>query len=377
MIMVLSVLLLILCIRSVIKSSLLFFQTVDFFSKHYKDSSDTRLDFNSMFQFIDIWFIAVVVESVLLFWGSFSLFSHPKFNYGEQKIFYNAEADTNGTVTRLLAFGNFFFWCSLIRYLFYYPKYTLLFSTLKHVCPRLARFAVGVIILFAAFCCSCWLFLHLVHSKFDTFSKTSQALFGLMNGDEVFGTLDSFSGVDGSNLAISRFVIVIFVLLFIFVVLSVFIAIITETYEEVKGYYSIEFENCTKNDFQKRIRRGTLPFSNNHLAQFVSGRCEIESEAEIQERLSPCWYKWFREQLSTDQKNMKLQDRKICEFLTIYFSFFCSTVCYCLSLLWSDFKECALILLSNICFCKKYDEINCCPECSEEANALRKTKNDG
>lgn len=70
--------------------------------------------------------------------------------------------------------------------------------------------------------------------KFRTLSGSSEALFSLLNGDDMFVT---FSTISDSNTIIKTFgtvYIYIFVTLFIYVVLSLFIAIIMDAYEVVK-----------------------------------------------------------------------------------------------------------------------------------------------
>lgn len=73
--------------------------------------------------------------------------------------------------------------------------------------------------------------------QFRTLGKSSEALFSLLNGDDMFAT---FFTINDSNTVVKVFgtvYIYVFVSLFIYVVLSLFIAIITDTYEIIKVSY--------------------------------------------------------------------------------------------------------------------------------------------
>lgn len=377
-IIALSTLVLGLCAWSCYKLTVLFLKTVHFFSTQHSlnSGSDQRLDFSSMAHFFDFWLFAITLESTLFAFASARLLLYPPSNQGDQVVFYRPEADPRGVITGTLATGNFLFWVSFIRYLSFYPTYAVLFATIRHVLPRLGRFLVGVLILFGAFCCSCWLVLGLVHGKFSTFGGTSQALFGLMNGDEVFGTLDGFkngdSESDDSNsvlyLVLLRLLIVAFVLLFIFIVLSITIAIITETYEEVKGH------NIEDEEVDRRLRRGTLAFSSGNLAQFLRNREEKTREEieECSEMVSPCWYKWFREQLKEDRKKLGKNEHRYVSWAVLV-----SAVGYCCRLFGHNLKTSALILLNNVAFWKKpQTRCNCSPQCIQAETDSRSAQNE-
>lgn len=350
-IIALSSLVLCLCAWSCYKLIILFLKTVHFFSQHSPNSGNQKLNFNSMCYFFDYWLFSITLESTLFIFASARLLLYPPSNHGDQVVFYSPDADPRKVITGTLATGNFFFWVSFIRYLSFYPKYAVLFTTIRHVLPRLGRFLVGVLILFAAFCCSCWLVLGRVHGKFSTFGKTIQSLFGLMNGDEVFDTLDGFKGSDGGDrssdlyLVFLRLLIVAFVLLFIFIVLSITIAIITDTYEEVKVH------NIDDREIDRRLRRGTLAFSTSHLAEFLRARDEKTKEEieESPEMVSPCWYKWFRGQLKNDRKKWLSKN----EHRYVSWTVLVLAVSYCFRLIGHNLKKSALILWNNVVFCKK------------------------
>jgi hypothetical protein len=102
----------------------------------------------------------------------------------------------------------------------------------------------------SGFCFCGWVVLGPYHFKFRTISRTSECLFALMNGDDLFAT---FAITDTNSLLIwwfSRLYLYGFILLFIYVVLSLFIAIIMDSYETIKEYYQNGFP---LNDLQKFI----------------------------------------------------------------------------------------------------------------------------
>lgn len=83
-----------------------------------------------------------------------------------------------------------------------------------------------------------WVILGPFHIKFRSLSTTSECLFALINGDDLFATF-SMLGTDSPIIwYFSRAYVYVFIFLFIYVVLSLFIAIIMDSYETIKDYYS-------------------------------------------------------------------------------------------------------------------------------------------
>ena len=67
--------------------------------------------------------------------------------------------------------------------------------------------------------------------------STSECLFSLINGDDMFATFSSIPMQSLSVWVYSRVYLYTFICLFIYVVLSLFISIIMDTYEIIKNYY--------------------------------------------------------------------------------------------------------------------------------------------
>ena len=168
--------------------------------------------------------------------------------------------DLDNLCSALFGVGNLLVWLGALRYLAFFSKYNILIITLKHAFPRVLRFLLCVLILYGGFCFTGWIILGPYHFKFQTLARTSECLFALMNGDDVFAT---FAYLQHSSLFVwwfSRLYLYIFVMLFIYIVLSLFIAILMDSYETIKEYYSN----------RRRKLKGDLLFANDQLARFIS-----------------------------------------------------------------------------------------------------------
>ena len=95
-----------------------------------------------------------------------------------------------------------------------------------------------------------WLILGPYHFKFTSLMSTSECLFSLINGDDMFATFSSIS-VDRSVSVwvYSRIYLYFFISLFIYVILSLFISIIMDTYEIIKTYYERGFPSSKLEEF--------------------------------------------------------------------------------------------------------------------------------
>ena len=69
------------------------------------------------------------------------------------------------------------------------------------------------------------------HTQFRDPSVTSECLFSLINGDDMYMTYQEMSTVSGPAWVFSKIYLYVFIALFIYVVLSVFISLISDTYE--------------------------------------------------------------------------------------------------------------------------------------------------
>ena len=69
------------------------------------------------------------------------------------------------------------------------------------------------------------------HTQFRDPSVTSECLFSLINGDDMYMTYQEMSTISTPAWVFSKIYLYVFIALFIYVVLSVFISLISDTYE--------------------------------------------------------------------------------------------------------------------------------------------------
>lgn len=156
----------------------------------------------------------------------------------------------------LLGTGNLFVWFGVLRYLGFFRTYNMLIVTLKKAFPSVLRFLLCALLIYAGFTFCGWLIFGPYHFKarftnsitcscvpnlfgcfllqFQTISSTSECLFSLVNGDDMFATFAGMSERSSLVWWFSRLYLYSFISLFIYVVLSLFIALIMDTYETIK-----------------------------------------------------------------------------------------------------------------------------------------------
>lgn len=228
----------ILCCRSLYKGQLLRIKVSAFFKEQY----DKKLSFQDQLDFIDFWFVMIIINDILIIAGSAI-----KIRI-EQRI---TEGDQYNLCSILLGLGNLLAWAGVLRYLGYFHKYNILILTLKQALPNVMRFMLCALLLYGGFCFCGWVVLGPYHIKFRYLSTTSECLFSLMNGDDMFAT---FAILDTNNVLIwffSRAYLYLFICLFIYVVISLFISVIMDTYETIKEYYV--HGTLPQTDFQRFI----------------------------------------------------------------------------------------------------------------------------
>jgi len=142
----------------------------------------------------------------------------------------------------LLGTGNLLVWSGLLRYLGFFRQYNILVLTMKRALPNVIRYMFCALLIYSGFCFCGWLVLGPYHLKFKSLSRTSECLFSLINGDDMFAT---FAGIieteDTMIWWFSRIYLYFLIALFIYVVLSLFIAIIMDSYDTITEYYEKGF----------------------------------------------------------------------------------------------------------------------------------------
>uniref|UniRef100_A0A3B4EEA1 Polycystin cation channel PKD1/PKD2 domain-containing protein n=1 Tax=Pygocentrus nattereri TaxID=42514 RepID=A0A3B4EEA1_PYGNA len=219
MVAVVCALSLLLCSRSIVRGILLQLEFVHFF----KDTLNRRVSWGDRMEFINGWYILLIISDLLTITGSFIKIGIESKNIAS----YDICGILLGTSTLLV-------WVGVIRYLSFFQKYNILIVTLRAAFPNVIRFCCCVAVIYLGYCFCGWIVLGPYHVKFRSLSMVSECLFSLINGDDMFVT---FSGMQESSTLVwvfSQVYLYTFISLFIYMVLSLFIALITGAYETIK-----------------------------------------------------------------------------------------------------------------------------------------------
>ncbi|KAK6181081.1 hypothetical protein SNE40_009015 [Patella caerulea] len=142
-----------------------------------------------------------------------------------------------------IGIGFLLVWIGFIRYLKYLtfgPKTnnmtTILVKTLKDATPDALRFLFSSSSLFVGFILCGWVVLSPYNIKFRSVSSSAECLFSLMDGDELYVTLQATEADDCPAIwYFSRGFLYLFSLLFVCLVLNLFTAIFLHAYERLKS----------------------------------------------------------------------------------------------------------------------------------------------
>uniref|UniRef100_A0A8C1EFE1 Mucolipin TRP cation channel 1a n=1 Tax=Cyprinus carpio carpio TaxID=630221 RepID=A0A8C1EFE1_CYPCA len=210
---------LLLCGRSIIRGIIL----QNEFVKYFKSSLKRDVCWGDTMEFINGWYILLIISDVLTITGSIIKIGIELKNLSS----YDECGILLGTSTLLV-------WVGVIRYLTFFQKYNILIVTLRAAFPNVIRFCCCVAVIYLGYCFCGWIVLGPYHVKFRSLSLVSECLFSLINGDDMFVT---FSGMQESSMLVwlfSQVYLYTFISLFIYMVLSLFIALITGAYETIK-----------------------------------------------------------------------------------------------------------------------------------------------
>ncbi|XP_035254968.1 mucolipin-1 isoform X2 [Anguilla anguilla] len=247
---------LLLCGRSIVRGIFLQNEFVRFF----RSSLGRRVCWGDRLEFINGWYILLVVSDVLTITGSFIKIGIDYKNLSS----YDVCGILLGTSTLLV-------WVGVIRYFSFFQKYNvsdgsssssssvaalvrdpqevkycalltpapppprqILIITLRAAFPNVIRFCCCAAAIYMGYCFCGWIVLGPYHVKFRSLSMVSECLFSLINGDDMYVT---FVGMQGSSPLVwifSQVYLYTFISLFIYMVLSLFIALITGAYETIK-----------------------------------------------------------------------------------------------------------------------------------------------
>ncbi|KAG7296279.1 hypothetical protein JYU34_021404 [Plutella xylostella] len=226
-----------LCSRAIYRAQLLKELTVQFFRQTY----NKELSLESRFEFLNIWYIMIIVNDILIIMGS---------AIKEQIERNQFKNDQYNICSLFLGTGNLLVWFGVLRYLGFFKTYNVVILTLKKAAPKIFRFSVCALLLYAGFTFCGWLILGPYHMKFRSLATTSECLFSLINGDDMFATFSIMSRKSPMLWWFSRVYLYSFISLYIYVVLSLFISVIMDAYDTIKQYYKDGFP---KSDLQQFI----------------------------------------------------------------------------------------------------------------------------
>ncbi|CAE1281955.1 MCOLN3 [Acanthosepion pharaonis] len=220
----------ILCLRSIWRAHNLRKETADFFKNQFR----RKLLWCDEMEFLNMWFILIVINDFITIIGS-SL----KIQLETRHL--QSTSENYDFCAIMLGTGNLLGWLGVLRYVGFFKNYNILILTLKRAFPNVIRFMICAVLMYFGFVFCGWVILGPYHIKFRKLSTTSECLFSLINGDDMYVT---FSALQTRNTFIwmySRVYLYSFIGLFIYVVLSLFIAVIMDSYETIKHYYEHGF----------------------------------------------------------------------------------------------------------------------------------------
>lgn len=225
-----------LCSRAIYRAQLLKELTVQFFRRAY----NKELSFDGRLEFLNVWYIMIIVNDLLIILGSAI----------KEQIERNQFTNDQWNVCSLfLGTGNLLVWFGVLRYLGFFKTYNVVILTLKKAAPKIFRFSICALLLYAGFTFCGWLILGPYHMKFRSLSMTSECLFSLINGDDMFATFSIMSKKSPMLWWFSRVYLYSFISLYIYVVLSLFISVIMDAYDTIKQYYNDGFPKSDLHQF--------------------------------------------------------------------------------------------------------------------------------
>ncbi|XP_076462043.1 mucolipin-3-like [Babylonia areolata] len=235
----------ILCIRSHIRAWRLKGKTERLFRERF----GKKLKFSDRMEFVNLWYLLIIINDVFTIIGS-------AFKIRLETRTVTITSHNYDFCSLLLGLGGLMAWVGCLRYLGFFKKYNILILTLKTAFPNVLRFMVCTLAIYFGFMFCGWVILGPYHIKFRHLSTTSECLYSLVNGDDMFVTFTATQTDNDVVWYFSRIYLYIFISLFIYCVLSLFISVIMDTYENLKEYYENGFP---KTDLQAFLEECNTP----------------------------------------------------------------------------------------------------------------------
>ncbi|KAJ8981380.1 hypothetical protein NQ317_002574 [Molorchus minor] len=226
----------ILCSRAVWRAQQLGRITDRFFNCHFQQP----LSHHDRMKFLNMWYIMIIINDVLIIIGS---------AIKEQIERKEFTSDQWNVCSLFLGVGNMLVWFGVLRYLGFFKTYNVVILTFQKAAPQVARFLLCALLIYAGFTFCGWLILGPYHLKFRSLSTTSECLFSLINGDDMFATFSIMSTKSTLLWWFSRLYLYLFISLYIYIILSLFISVIMDAYETIKLYYKEGFPKSSLDCF--------------------------------------------------------------------------------------------------------------------------------
>nr|NVI71361.1 transient receptor potential cation channel, mucolipin ortholog [Cucujiformia] len=154
-------------------------QLKDITESFFKSNFNKVLSSGDKRKFFNLWYVMIIVNDVLIIIGS---------AIQEQIEKEEFTSDQWNVCSVFLGLGNLLVWFGVLRYLGFFKTYNVVILTLEKAAPQVARFLLCAILIYSGFTFCGWLVLGPYHLKFKSLSTTSECLFSLINGDDMFAT---------------------------------------------------------------------------------------------------------------------------------------------------------------------------------------------
>ena len=245
LVMLVCVVSLVMCVRAIYRAQLLRRETNQVMRNFFEYALTTE----EHLRFLNLWYVLIIINDGLIILASLMKIQLEN-KIGDLQV----DAGTWNACSVMLGIGNLLVWIGLLRYLGFFSAYNVLILTVQKSLPSVLRFSVCALICYAGFLFCGWLILNPYNMKFRTLSLTSETLFSLMNGDDMFATFAQTSRKSTLVYWFSKLYVYMFVFFFIYLVLSLMISIIMDSYETIKTYYHEGFPQTPLDEFMQ-VRR--------------------------------------------------------------------------------------------------------------------------
>lgn len=200
-------------------------------NQYFKQRKGRPLTLSDQCEFLNLWYVTIIINDVLTIIGT-------AFKIQLELRNMKSSSKNYDYCGLMLGTGSLLAWMGVLRYIGFFQQFNILIVTLKKAFPNMMRFLACCILLYIGFVICGWVVLGPYHIKFRNMSTTSECLFALINGDDIFTT---FSATVTQNELVwyyARIYLYTFICLFSYAVLNLFIAVILEAYETIKEYYA-------------------------------------------------------------------------------------------------------------------------------------------